>query len=58
MMFIDRRVKMLTKKELAAKLKLSIPTIDRLMKKGMPFFKIGKSVRFEEEEVLKWLKER
>jgi excisionase family DNA binding protein len=49
---------MLTKKELAAKMKLSIPTIDRLMKKGMPFFKIGKSVRFEEEEVLKWLKER
>jgi excisionase family DNA binding protein len=56
MMFIDRRVKMLTKKELAAKLKLSIPTIDRLMKKGMPFFKIGKSVRFDEEIVNEWLK--
>jgi len=45
---------MKTKKEIAETLKLSIPTIDRLMKKGMPYYKIGRSVRFKEEEVLEW----
>jgi len=47
-------INMKTKKEIAETLKLSIPTIDRLMKKGMPYYKIGRSVRFKEEEVLEW----
>jgi len=46
---------MKTKKEIAEILKLSIPTIDRLMKQGMPYFKIGRSVRFKDEEVLEWI---
>ena len=49
---------MLNKKQLAKKLNISIPMIDKLMKNGMPKIKIGKSVRFEYEEVLKWIKER
>lgn len=49
---------MLNKKQLAEKLNISIPMIDKLMKNGMPKIKIGKSVRFEYEEVLKWIKER
>ena len=47
---------MLTKKELADQLKISIPTIDRQLKLGMPCIKIGKAVRFELDEVIKWLK--
>jgi len=49
---------MLTKQELKDWLKVSIPTIDRLMKQGMPHIKIGKAVRFELDEVIKWLKEQ
>ncbi len=49
---------MLTKKELAEELKISIPTIDRQLKLGMPHVKIGKAIRFELEEVIKWLKGR
>lgn len=49
---------MLTKKELAEELKISIPTIDRQLKLGMPCVKIGKAVRFELDEVVKWLKEK
>ena len=49
---------MLTKKELAEELKISIPTIDRQLKLGMPHVKIGKAVRFEKEEVIRWLKEQ
>lgn len=36
---------------------ISVSTIDRLMKKGLPYLKIGKSVRFDIDEVGKWLKE-
>ena len=46
---------MLTKKELASILKVTIPTIDRYMKAGMPYLKmLNGSVRFEIEEVKKW----
>ena len=48
----------LTKKQLAEKLNVSIPTIDRNMKKGMTFYKVGKSVRFQLEESERWLFEK
>jgi len=61
---IDKKVniytggdRMLTRKELAEKLNMSERTIDRHRKNGMPFIKIGKSIRFEYVEVLKWIKE-
>ena len=47
---------MLTKKELAEKLSVSVYTVDRLIAKGMPRVKVGSCVRFEYEEVVKWLK--
>ena len=49
---------MLKKTELAEKLNISVPMVDKLMREGMPRIKIGKSVRFDYEEVLTWLKER
>lgn len=49
---------MLKKKELADKLKISVPMVDKLMREGLPRIKIGKSVRFEYEEVVAWLKEK
>ena len=49
---------MLTKKELADELRISIPTIDRQLKLGMPHVNIGKAVRFELDEVVKWLKDK
>lgn len=49
---------MLKKKELADKLKISVPMVDKLMREGLPRIKIGKSVRFEYEEVVSWLKEK
>lgn len=46
---------MLTKKELAEILKVSVPTIDRYMKSGMPYMKLATGkVRFEIEEVKRW----
>ena len=49
---------MLTKKELAEKLNVSIPTIDRLLKDGIPRIYIRGAVRFDYEEVICWLKEK
>ena len=50
---------LLTKKDVATLLNLSVSMINKLMTKGLPYIKIGKSVRFNEESVLNWIiKER
>lgn len=49
---------MLNKKELAEKLGISVSMVNKLLAHGMPKINIGKSVRFEYEEVVKWIKER
>ena len=46
----------LTVKELEEKFKLSRSTIYRLRKEGMPYYKVGGSIRFDEDEVRDWLK--
>jgi excisionase family DNA binding protein len=55
-MILKGGVCVLTKSELADYFKLAVPTIDRLMKKGLPYYKLPNgSVRFELEEVKQWL---
>ena len=48
--------KYITKKELSIIMSLSTPKIDKDMKKGLPFHKFGRSVRFIEDEVMAWYK--
>ena len=48
---------MLTKKELCKELGISPTTVDRHMAIGMPKVKLGKSLRFDLESVLKWYRE-
>jgi excisionase family DNA binding protein len=50
--------KLLDKKELAEWLGISIPTIDRWRKDGLPFIQTGKLVRFQKTKVQSWLDER
>ena len=45
----------MTLNELAEKLKISRSTIDRWRKEGMPFVKIGRGVRFVEDDVFRWI---
>lgn len=46
-------------KDLSEKLKVTRQTIYNMKKIGLPYIKIGKNdLRFDEDEVLKWLKER
>ena len=48
---------LLTKKEIATILCVSVSMIDKLMKTGLPYIKLGKSVRFELEKVKLWIEE-
>lgn len=48
--------RLLTKKEIAYFLNVSIKTIDKKVSLNeMPFLKIGRLVRFDKKEVLAWL---
>lgn len=48
---------MLDRKGVADLLKVHVNTIDKLVKEGMPSYKIGKNRRFDADEVIKWVKE-
>ncbi|MCM3425583.1 helix-turn-helix domain-containing protein [Bacillus paralicheniformis] len=49
--------KLLTPKQLSEILQVSIETLRRWRKEGMPYKQIGRSVRFNQEEVEKWIEE-
>jgi excisionase family DNA binding protein len=48
--------KLLTTKELAELLKVTTVTIWRWRDNGLPFIKIGRSIRFDFDEVMKWIR--
>ena len=47
---------LLTVDELCDWLKITRKTSERWRKDGMPFIKVGRTVRFDKAEVLEWLK--
>ena len=48
----------LTSKDLEKKYQVSRSTIDNWKKDGLPHIKIGRSVRFVEKEVERWINKR
>lgn len=48
-------MKFLTIKEVCEKLKIGRGTLHNLRKTGLPVIKVGRSVRFSEEAIEKWL---
>ena len=49
----------LKKKEVAERFGISVSSVNNYMRQGMPYYKIGsKLVRFDPEDVEKWLKEK
>ena len=51
--------KIMNKRDVAKYLKLSIPSVDRyMMNEGMPYYKIGKSVRFDKDRIENWLDDK
>jgi excisionase family DNA binding protein len=50
--------KLIDTNELAELLRVSISTISRLRKKGMPAMKIGGSIRFDPLKIKEWMESR
>lgn len=50
--------KLLKVGEMAEKLNISRATLYRLKDTGLPFVKVGGSIRFDEEKVLQWISEQ
>ena len=48
-------VKFLTIEDVADMLQVTRTTIYNLKKKGLPFIKIGKNIRFNQEDVIAWV---
>ncbi|MEX2564870.1 MAG: helix-turn-helix domain-containing protein [Cyclobacteriaceae bacterium] len=49
----SEKEKLLTKKEMAEELDVSLVTLTDWMKKGLPFLRLNKRIYFRREEVLK-----
>lgn len=48
-------VKFLTIEDVADMLQVTRTTIYNLKKKGLPYIKLGKNIRFNQEEVINWV---
>jgi excisionase family DNA binding protein len=51
-------MKFLTIEDVANMLQVTRTTIYNLKQKGLPYIKLGKNIRFDEEEVVKWVKSK
>jgi len=49
-------IKFLTVEDVGEMLQVTRGTVYNLKKKGMPFIKVGKNIRFDKNEVVDWIK--
>jgi len=49
-------IKFLTIEDLAEMLQVTRTTVYNLKNKGLPFIKFGKNIRFDQDEVINWIK--
>ena len=49
-------IKFLTIEDVSEMLQVTRTTVYNLKKQGLPFIKIGKNIRFDQEEVIKWVR--
>jgi excisionase family DNA binding protein len=52
---MSSEVKFLTIEQVAEMLQVTKMTIYNFQKKGLPFIKLGKNVRFDKEDVIEWV---
>ena len=50
-------VKFLTIDDVSEMLQVTRSTVYNLKKKGLPFIKLGKNIRFDQDEVINWVKQ-
>lgn len=52
---MSSELRFLTIDQVAEMLQVTKMTIYNLQKKGLPFIKLGKNVRFDKEDVIEWV---
>jgi excisionase family DNA binding protein len=52
---VSSEVKFLTIEQVAEMLQVTRMTIYNLQKKGLPFIKLGKNVRFDKDDIIEWV---
>lgn len=53
---MSSEIKFLTIEDIAEMLQVTRTTIYNLKKRGLPFIKLGKNVRFDKDEVVEWVR--
>jgi len=53
---LSSEIKFLTIEDIAEMLQVTRTTIYNLKKRGLPFIKLGKNVRFDKDEVVEWVR--
>lgn len=54
-MYMAREFSYMTIEDVAEMLKIARSTVYKFKDMGMPFIKIGKTIRFKDDEVIKWV---
>ena len=52
---MSSEIKFLTIEDVAEMLQVTRTTIYNLKKKGLPFIKLGKNIRFDQNDIIEWI---
>lgn len=55
-LYMPADIKFLTIEDVSEMLQVTRTTVYNLKKKGLPFIKLGKNIRFDQEEVVDWVR--
>jgi excisionase family DNA binding protein len=53
---VSAEIKFLTIDDVSEMLQVTRSTVYNLKKRGLPFIKLGKNIRFDQDEVINWVK--
>jgi len=51
-------MKLCSRSQMAEKLDITTKTLDKLVKDGLPSYRVGKQLKFDDAEVREWLRNR
>jgi len=49
-------VKLISRSEMALRLDITTKTLDKLVRDGLPSYRVGKQLKFDDAEVREWLR--
>lgn len=49
-------MKLISRSEMASRLDITTKTLDKLVRDGLPSYRVGKQLKFDDAEVREWLR--